>query len=186
MEKLTRTIWGAYEYLQDNDLSLESGTSQRLRAGERDKLRARLLEELSELRGVIEGTHFHEGFEQDLVLEGYEVWYWMVCLSIASGMTYDELLPHRALLAGFQSSPVDRSTILPAFDNLHDKINRLQPYDDEVANLTQVLCLVGRACGLNATPPSRLLERDQAEMSQKLYLIPYWQKQRTASFAQYT
>jgi hypothetical protein len=179
LEKLSREVWGAYEYLRDNDLSAESGTSRRLRSSDRHKLRSRLIEELVELRGVVEGTHIHEGFAQDIVLEGYEVWYWAACTAINAGMDYEELLPHRAMLAGFDSPAVERLELLPAFDKLLGKLTGHQSHDDELANLVQVFCLVGRACGLNSTLPARLLERDKSEMSQKGYLANYWKRPAT-------
>jgi hypothetical protein len=174
LEKLSREVWGAYEYLRDTDLSAESGTSRRLRSSDRHKLGSRLVEELLELRGVVEGTHFHEGFDQDIILEGYEVWYWAACTAINAGMDYEELLPHRALLVGFESRPVERLELLPAFDKLLGKFAVPQSHDDELANLVQVFCLVGRACRLNNTLPARLLERDKSEMRQKDYLANYW------------
>lgn len=173
LEKLTRSVWGAYEYLRANDLSAESGTSKRLRAGDREKLRARLIEELYELRGVVEGTHFHEGFDQDIVLEGYEVWYWAACLAIASGLSYEAVGAHRALLVGYEAGVSSRESLLPSFDKMISKLTSTSPGD--AANLSEVLRVVGQACRLNDTPPARLLERDRAEMSEKEYLTPYWQ-----------
>ena len=179
LERLCREVWGAYEYLRDTDLVGESGTSRRLRTGDRYDLRSRLVEELGELRGVVEGTHFHEGFAQDIILEGYEVWYWAVCTAINAGMEYDDLLPHRALFAGFEASPASRPELLPAFDKLLAKLNGLQSHEDELANLCQVFCLVGRACRLNNTLPHRLLERDKLEMGRKAYLENYWKHPAT-------
>jgi hypothetical protein len=176
LEKLCREVWGAYEYLRDNAIS-ESGTSQRLRAGSQTKLLNRLVEELAELRGVVEGTHVHEGFDQDIVLEGYEVWYWAVCLAVASGIEYKYLKPHAELWAGFQAPPVERAALLPVFDITSR--NLLHPpldCDDELENLAKVFWVVGRACRLNATAPARLLERDREEMLQKSYLAAYWGK----------
>lgn len=179
LEKLSREVWGAYEYLRDTDLTAASGTSRQLRSGDRHKLHSRLVEELLELRGVVEGTHFHKGFDQDIILEGYEVWYWAACTAISAGMDYDGLMPHRAMLVGFDIPPVERVALLPVFDKLLGKLAGPQSHDDELANLVQVFYLVGRACCLNNTSPERLLERDKAEMSLKDYLINYWKRPAT-------
>lgn len=178
-ETLCRRVWGAYEFLQTNDLSQKSGTSRRLRSGDRAKLKARLLEELAELRGVVEGTHFHEGFEQDIVLEGYEVWYWTVCVALSGGYTYAQFQPHQTIMRGYDAlpPPPDRAALLPTFDSLIQRLAgaNSQP-DEEIINLQQVFWLLGQTCRLNATPPARLIERDEAEMRQKDYLAPYWQQ----------
>ncbi|HEX2914898.1 MAG TPA: hypothetical protein VH186_29160 [Chloroflexia bacterium] len=175
LEQLCREVWGAYEYLRENDLSAESGTSKRLRAADLTKLKARLLEELMELRGVVEGTHHHEGFDQDIILEGYEVWYWAVCLAIASQIGYDELQPHKALSEGFKAVPAGREALLPAFDTLVEKIGKTTQAEEVKDNFRSVFRLIGQACSLNRTLPARLLERDRDEMRQKEYLAPYWQ-----------
>ena len=174
LEKLSREVWGAYEYLRDNDLSAESGTSRQLRSMDRHRLHLRMVEELLELRGVVEGTHIHTGFDNDLILEGNEVWYWAVCTAVNAGMDYDSLVPHRALQTGFDTDPVTRPELLPVFDKLLRKLDGPQSHDDELANLVQVFCLVGRACRLNEMPPERLLEQDKVEMSRKAYLASYW------------
>lgn len=179
LEKLSREVWGAYEYLRDNDLSAESGTSRQLRSSDRHKLHLRMVEELLELRGVVEGTHIHTGFEDDLILEGNEVWYWAVCTAVNAGMDYDSLMPHRALQTGFDTEPVTRPELLPSFDKLLKKLDGPQSHDDELANLVQVFCLVGRACRLNEMPPDRLLAQDKVEMSRKAYLASYWKRPAT-------
>ncbi|MBN9393245.1 MAG: hypothetical protein J0I20_34760 [Chloroflexi bacterium] len=176
LEKLSREVWGAYEYLRDTDLSTVSGTSRLLRSSNRHKLHDRMVEELVELRGVVEGTHFHEGFAHDLILEGNEVWYWGTCTAINAGMDYESLLPHRALQTGYDTDPVSRPELVPVFDKLLKKLDGPQSHDDELANLVQVFCLVGRACRLNEMPPDRLLEQDKTEMSQKDYLANYWKR----------
>jgi hypothetical protein len=175
-EQLTASVWGAYEYLRDNDLSAESGTSKRLRAGNPVKLFERLLEELDELRGVVKGTHFHEGFDSDLILEGYEVWYWAASLAIANDLKYAEIEPHTAFLNGFNEATVKAPPALaPAFDRLVVKLKQQDPANLAPAHFQAVFYLVGRACRLNDTHPARLLERDRAEMTQKSYLSAYWQ-----------
>ncbi len=174
LEQLCREVWAAYEYMRDNDLSGESGTSKRLRSGETARLRARLLEELAELRGVVEGTHRHEGFDRDIVLEGYEVWYWGACLGVAQRLPYEALAPHRAFQSGYEAGATSREALLSAFDELTSDPDLAGPLPTS-ESLARVFYLVGRACSLNGTSPARLLERDRAEMRQKTYLAAYWQ-----------
>jgi phosphoribosyl-ATP pyrophosphohydrolase len=186
LEELCREAYGAYEYLRDHDLSAESGTSKRLRNGDFNKLRMRLVEELGELRGVIEGTHVHEGFEQDIILEGYEVWYWAACWMAAQGFTYDEVQPHLYLDHGFRRRFTKEARKLDALqmaEHLIANFNESTPLHDNPPNryfATGVFCItlnfIGMACRLNNTPPARLLERDIEEMRQKAYLAEYWRE----------
>lgn len=175
LDKLCREVYGAYQYLYDHDLTAESGTSKRLRSGDKAKLKARLLEELHELYGVVEGTHFHEGFDADIILEGYEVLYWAFCLAVASRYDYASFEPAKQLENGFNATPQNRIELLPFFKPVIDKISETDADKISPENLGQVARLVGQACALNNTAPSRLLERDRAEMRQKSYLADYWQ-----------
>lgn len=172
LDKLCREVFGAYQYLHDHDLAAESGTSKRLRAGDKSKLKARLLEELHELQGVVEGTHFHEGFDADLILEGYEVLYWAFCWAVALQYSYDSFEPGKQLESGFNAPRLTRAELLPYFQLLLQEISHTEVIPTE--KLGQVAFLVGRACALNGTAPSRLLERDRNEMQQKSYLVEYW------------
>lgn len=176
LEKLCRQAYGAYEYLRDHDLSAESGTSKRLRSGDLTRLRARLAEELNELKGVIEGTHFHEGFDKDIILEGYEVWYWAASLMVAQGFSYEQVKPHTGLENGFNLPAPVREQSLKVVENTIKSVTVEPPSREMNLALFQgVLCLVGMACALNNTPPARLLQRDIDEMQQKSYLKDYWQ-----------
>ncbi len=176
LERLCREAYGAYEHLRDNDFSAESGTSKRLRAGNPAKLGLRLAEELQELKGVIEGTHFHEGFDQDIILEGYEVWYWAACLAASRGCTYELIKPHRPLEAGFKAASEQRATLFTTVPNLIEEALAADLEKVKVIKLfEEVMLFIGAACSLNNTSPQILLERDIREMRQKTYLAGYWQ-----------
>jgi hypothetical protein len=166
LESLCREVYGAYQFLSANDLSAVSGTSKRLRSGNSDKLRIRLAEELMELHGVIEGTHFHEGYDQDIILEGYEVIYWAFCLATTANTPYDQISPHLHLQKGFVQ-PLPKTSLLEALETSTKLIT-------DWAFLPTVFSLVGSACATNGTDPARLLERDREEMRQKDYLTIYW------------
>ena len=181
LEKLCRQAYGAYEYLRDHDLSAESGTSKRLRSGDLAQLRTRLAEELAELRGVVDGSHSHEGFEKDIVLEGYEVWYWAASLMTAQGFSYAQTQPHLSFEAGFKHPAASREELRNFALSLGKQIGE-EPTTKEVAIgvFNWALYFVGKACALNQTAPARLLERDVAEMRQKTYLADYWQQVNVA------
>jgi len=177
LEILCRQAYGAYEYLRDHDLTAESGTSKLLRSGNLPKLRLRMAEELDELKGVIEGTHFHEGFDQDIILEGYEVWYWTASLLVAQHVSYTEATPHVYLETGFKLPITAGGQELPGFIQETLKLARAEStlMLKDLLTSNQALKSVGMACALNNTPPTRLLERDLTEMRQKSYLEDYWQ-----------
>ncbi len=175
LDTLCRQVWGAYQYLFNHDLAEQSGTSKRLRAGQPDKLKARLLEELAELRGVVEGTHFHEGFDQDIILEGYEVWYWAVCLAVALELEYDRIDPAWNFNNGYNRPNLSRSSVVEMFDELIKLVEQAEGPRLISVILPEVFVNIGAACSLNNTDPLRLIERDRAEMSQKSYLQPYWE-----------
>jgi hypothetical protein len=162
---MCHTAWGVYEFLRDNDLSEQSGTSKRLRVGNLEKLWARLLEELEELKGVVLGTHIHEGFPQDIVLEGYEVFYWAVCYAVLSGIEYGEVEADVALLEGFNAPTLSAEELAALFE---------QTVSRDSSGIRQALTLVGRACKFANLSPAQLLERDLSEMREKNYLQPYW------------
>lgn len=170
LQELCRQAWGAYEFLRDQDLSEQSGTSKRLRVANLDKLRGRLVEELTELQGVVLGTHVHDGFPQDVVLEGYEVFYWAVCLAVAQGAGYAEIDPAANLQNGFAQPQLAAQPLGDLFQRL---ISTTTGADDS-QTIRQALELVGRACAFAQIDPAQLLERDLTEMRQKDYLALYW------------
>ncbi len=175
LEKLCRLAFGAYEFLRDHDLSAESGTSKRLRNGDLDKLRARLAEELAELRGVIEGTHYHEGFDRDIILEGYEVWYWAVNWTIAQEISYGEVQPHFSLEVGYNHPPLPREELLDLGQKLIEQAQTAFNHKESTITLvSDTMRFVGLACTLNRTSPAILVERDIREMKEKPYLVDYW------------
>jgi phosphoribosyl-AMP cyclohydrolase len=104
-EEHARALYAAYERLRDTDLTATSGTSRRLRARDRDATSrhalARAHEELEELRGVLGGTHRHQGLPADVILEASQVSYWVMVAAIALGYVYDAWQPHMAWLAGW-------------------------------------------------------------------------------------
>lgn len=93
---VTRAWWSAFEYLRDHDLSKASGTSLLLHAS-RDEISPRIVDELGELAGVLDGTHRHDDEISDAALEGGQVFYWLAIRSVWSGSTWEQIRPDRAL-----------------------------------------------------------------------------------------
>ncbi len=96
----TQLWWAAYETLRDNDVSETSATSRMLR-DDVDRITARIVDELRELAGVLDGTHRHaeepEGSIADVRLEGGQVLYWLALRCIRDGLRWEAVRPDRAL-----------------------------------------------------------------------------------------
>ena len=110
LESAMRALYDVYLYLRDRDLSEESNTSRLLHesfdpeSGTRRYLLARLADELQELAEVQSGEHTHAGREPDTILEGSQVGYWLMLLAATYKLSYDEILPHEAVLEGYERS----------------------------------------------------------------------------------
>ena len=108
LESVARALYAAYEELRDTDLTAISGTSRRLRSPDSDATArhalARAREELAELRGVVAGTHRHQGLPADGILEAGQVSYWVSVAAIALGYPYDAWNPHMAWLGGWNGA----------------------------------------------------------------------------------
>lgn len=118
LEATARTLYAAYEWLRDTDLRATSGTSRRLRAPDagataRHAL-ARAREELDELRGVLAGTHRHQGLPADATLEASQVSYWAMVAAVALRHPYEAWQPHAAWLAGWNAAALPASA--PSLD----------------------------------------------------------------------
>ncbi|HWV35840.1 MAG TPA: phosphoribosyl-AMP cyclohydrolase [Thermomicrobiales bacterium] len=96
LEHVTQAWWGAFEYLRDHDLTTESGTSRMLRA-ETDAITPRIVDELQELAGVLDGTHRHQDEASDAALEGGQVCYWLALRNVRDRQAWAQVRPDRAL-----------------------------------------------------------------------------------------
>ena len=103
LETTLRQLYDVYLYLRDHNLSEKSNTSRLLHEKNHSYLVSRLADELHELAGVQSGEHVHTGKQDDTVLEGSQVSYWLFLLAITNNVLYNELAPHEALVKGYSS-----------------------------------------------------------------------------------
>lgn len=111
LERDLRALYAAYEWLRDGEERLASGTTRRLHAPDAAAMAEQSLsrgrEELAELRGVLAGTHRHQGGAADVVLEASQVEYWALLAAVGAGNTYDEWQPHLAWRSDWYGAPTD-------------------------------------------------------------------------------
>ena len=103
LETTLRQLYAVYLYLRDHDLSEKSNTSRLLHEKNHSYLVSRLADELQELAGVQSGEHIHTGKQDDTVLEGSQVGYWLFLLAATNNLLFDDFAPHIALLSGYAS-----------------------------------------------------------------------------------
>lgn len=163
---LTHRWWGAYEYLRDTDLTNESGTSRELRASGASVLE-RIRDELTELAGVLDGSHVHKDQMSDLLLEGSQCCYWIAVESLLKGLNWDDVRPDRALdVAEASVAPEMAATILRA------EALALESFSAGVA--THLLRLIAESARTLGVEPREVIERDLAELGQRPYLAAYF------------
>ena len=158
-------IYRAYEYLRDHNLEEVSGTSRRLRHPDHPWLRQRAAQELGELAGVLEGTHVHTDPAADTILEGRQVCYWLLTQAVAQHLTFEQVMPHEHLLAGFQSEKQLDSAAIEGFIHLSSESKR-----PSIAAVQHGLYLVGSACHQQGVSLIELAQAELADLRQKSYL----------------
>lgn len=171
---LTSTVrdwFRAYEALRDTDLAAESATSRRLRSGE--DLRGRVADELSELAGVIDGTHRHRGFEQDIALEAGQCLYWLALVAVGHRLgAHDIALPDTLRSPGTSSAAG-----LAGETSLFRALAAAWPgtAEDEVSSRVQVtVAAVARSCRLAGVDLLSLIADDLADLRGKPYLAAHF------------
>src|SRR6266576_6164716 len=111
LETTLRQLYRVYLYLRDHDMSEKSNTSRLLHQKNHSYLVSRLADELQELAGVQNGEHVHTGKQDDTVLEGSQVSYWLFLLAATNNLLFDDFAPHTALLSGYTSQYSEEATI---------------------------------------------------------------------------
>lgn len=159
LERDLRALYTAYEWLRDSEEHPDSGTARRLHAPDArataEQSVARGREELEELRGVLAGTHRHQGGAADVILEASQVEYWALLAAVAPGYSYDEWQPHLAWRSGGQSSTVPEDESLQA---VHHAIPQ---------QCASLLIAAGALCRAAGVDPAQVVAADLAAMRAK-------------------
>ena len=158
-----RRIYRAYEYLRDHDLEEISGTSRRLRHPDLAWLHQRVAQELGELAGVLDGTHVHTNPTDDTILEGRQVCYWLLTQAVVERLTFEQVMPHIHLRAGFEAGKAVTEAAAELF-----ALEKRALLD----NLSAGLYLVGGACQQQGVSLLALAEAELDDLHQKSYLPP--------------
>jgi phosphoribosyl-AMP cyclohydrolase len=170
-EDPSRVWYRAYEFLRDNDFSAESGTSRRLRDRE-EPLHRRLADELTELAGVLDGTHSHQGLIGDVLLEGSQTIYWTALIAVRAGVDWSVLRPDRALQT--TDDALTRETTSSLLRNEAAAwLDSAQPDPAELPSRCHAtLALIAQACQSAGVEPAAILQRDLDDLRSRPYLAP--------------
>lgn len=165
LEEDLRLLYGAYIYLRDNDMSEESNTSRLLQERSHSYLVARLADELQELAGVQNGEHVHSNREDDTILEGSQVSYWLLLLASTHNLRYDDFLPHASLLSGYHEQYTENKAI----EQQQDCLSLLTANEPNtiIQGLHLGFALVGWACAEAKISPLAPAEFDLEQMRRK-------------------
>lgn len=162
---LTQQWWGAYTFLQEEDLTAESGTSRILH--ESRSVLGRISEELLELAGVLDGTHIHSNQQDDFLLEASQCCYWIVVQCVIDGIEWTDVRPDRALDVAEATVSAELASVV-----LRAESAALQSFSATVAShLIHLIAESARTLGID---PRAVIEYDLAELKQKSYLAPYF------------
>jgi phosphoribosyl-AMP cyclohydrolase len=170
-EDHTRLWYRAYEYLRDHDVTVESGTSRRLRSTD-EPLTPRLSDELLELAGVLDGTHSHHGLVGDVLLEGSQTIYWTALISVRARIPWNALRPDRALQT--TESGLTRETVAGM---LRTEAAAWSATPNPAPATTAARChatlaLISQACQSAGIEPHAILQRDLDDLRTRSYLAP--------------
>lgn len=175
---LTRQLVGAYAFLRDNDLEAVSGTSARLRAPS-DGVTARLSDELDELAGALDGSHRHQNFAADVLLESTQVLYWATLAALRAGATWDDVRPDRAL-----ETQVEGMTAELLAKLIRAEAESWRTHTSDVALMaTRVhatLGLVGQAAAIGGITPVAVVSKDLEDLKSRTYLAPFFANRHPA------
>ena len=167
--------FSAYEYLRDHDLVAVSSTSGRLR-GNVD-LRGRVTDELTELAGVLSGSHRHGEFADDVALESGQVLYWLTLVAVAQGQPESAIditaalrSPGTSSIAGLAGERITLLALAATWQRLASS--------DLVAQSQTTVTAVARIGSLVGVDVARLIADDLRELRTRPYLAEYFGRQR--------
>lgn len=169
LETQLRQLYGAYIYLRDHDLSVESNTSRLLQEHSLSYLLSRLADELQELADVQSGEHMHSGRQPDTMLEGSQVGYWLLLIAAARKLVYNDFVPHASIFSGYHAQYSEGKVV----EMRQDCLSLLA--SDQRAGVVQGLHLgfafIGWACAQAGISPLAPTEYDLEQMRHR-GLIP--------------
>jgi hypothetical protein len=169
----TLRLWNAYEYLRANDLASVSTTSRLLRTPDLALLGSRLADELVEMAGVLTGEHRHTGPDEDLVLEGSQVCYWVYVCALVLNLTFEDLNPAQHLAA---FGTADLSVLL---EDIHATASYARHLADstgkteQVSLLARALRAAGNSCASRGVDVLGMVRHDLRQMSARPYMRSY-------------
>jgi phosphoribosyl-AMP cyclohydrolase len=164
---LTRELMATYALLRDHDVTGLSESSRRLRSPD-DTVTLRLAGELSELAGVLDGSHRHQGMREDIALEASQVLYWALLVSLRAGLSWAQLRPDLALAPARDS--VHASTLSALIQSDAESWRRQSAHRDVAAHGHASLALVAQACMTAGVEPVDIVAADLEELRSKSYV----------------
>lgn len=165
LEHLLRQLYTTYQLLRDQDMSQQSHTSRLLQEKDAAYLSARLADELQELAGVQSGEHVHSGRQPDTILEGSQVGYWLFLLAATHYLSYNSMLPHRALLEGYTGKESEEQAMERQQECL--RLVATGQHDAIARGMQQGFAFIGWACTQAHISPLAPAEYDLEQMRRK-------------------
>ncbi|MGD9710578.1 MAG: phosphoribosyl-AMP cyclohydrolase [Thermomicrobiales bacterium] len=168
----TRLWYGALAWLKDQPLEDQSSTSRMLRTPDAP-IATRVVDELRELAGVLDGSHVHRGITDDVMTEGSQSLYWLALAGIQQGYSWEDIRPDRALDSAEPGvAPATASTLLLAAARNWEMANWRTSPD----SIHETISLVAQAARSSGIEPQALIEHDLEEMQSREYLRPWFER----------
>lgn len=161
---LTRRWWTSYEQLKHEDFAEYSGTSRVLRADD-DQVSSRIADELSELAGVLDGSHVHRGRAQDVSLEAGQVCYWLALACIRGELNWEQVRPDRALDGAADGASASTVATLILGNAATWTVGAA---GDLAARAHETFGLVAAACAVESVPTREVIADDLVNVSARL------------------
>jgi phosphoribosyl-ATP pyrophosphohydrolase len=164
-----KLLFDAYEFIKLGVPSGQSNTARLLRDPDWPLLRARLADELTELAGVLDGTHQHHGLPDDLMLETSQVCYWAFVCAHAAGIGFEEIRPTENERDGMNTASLSRCLC-----ELAAQVSSEAAGPPSAASLRECWQAVVDACaafGIDTAAPAHY---DLEQMRSRGYMQPYF------------
>lgn len=169
---LTRLWWDAYGELASPEHTAHSGTS-RLLLAEHDRATPRVVDELRELAGALDGSHRHHDLQADVLLEGSQVCYWTVVRCLRAGLSWDAVRPDRALMSIAPGDVAPVTTTAGLIRRLAEQWDA-DSADDLPGRAHETMASVARACALAGVDPIAVIRADLDELRSRPYLETFF------------